>query len=196
MYVNHGGPKYGDVNCALCSVGAILKCTSAEVAHYLGLNGIQNDQTFAAAYYKRRGRDLAEIALTSHQFQDATLKGIKEFVKAVMAHEKNECYVSQGGSTETMVPMQVQTKLMGIYPIGTQYAVYACFSLKGAGAHWNYAVRNEDGVVFKDYQYNDSEDHPPAVSASFIPPRGNPEVKSSEYTQGIVLVFRSRKALV
>ncbi len=194
MFVNHGGLKYGKVNCGLCTVAGILETTSSSVAKMLGFPQTQSEQSFAAAFLKREGKDLSKVRLTPDDWQNYSLAGMKQLVKAVMNHLKSECYISQGGSWDTLVPMRVQKGLMDIYPIGTQYAIYGCMEMKGWGAHWNYAIRTDSGVEFRDYQYNDSEDNPAKISDSFIPPKGSGE-SSGSYVMAIVLVFRSIRHL-
>ena len=186
-YVNHGGSQYGEVNCALCTVAAICGTNTRTLSGLLGLNGHQPEESFAIAYMKKHG---ITRRVEGGEELGYNLEGIKEFVDALKKHVKSPVHVSQGGSWETLVPLDVQVRFMGGYPVGTQFAVWACLSgLKGLGAHWNYAERTSTGVEFRDYQYNDADDHPPRTSEAFIPPKGN---EDETYTRGIVLVFHSQ----
>jgi len=194
MYINHGGERYGNVNCGLCTVGAIIGATSDQVAAMIGHSGNQSAEIFGSAASDYTPKQVAE--LTQSEQQDLSLKGMKNFVKQVMNYIKRDCFITQGGSWDSLVPMKTQIGLMGIYPVGTQYAVYGCMEMRGLGAHWNYATRTDKGVEFRDYQYNDSETNLAETSATFIPPRGMKKFGTDDYTQGIVLVFRSTKKLI
>jgi hypothetical protein len=195
MYVNHGGEKFGNRNCGLCTIAAILDTDSSTVTGFLKLGTNQSEMIFAAKKLKGMGKDPNTVnGLDPSDQQAYSFEVMKNLVKQVMKHKGAECFVSQGGSWDTLVPMNVQKGLMQIYPIGTKYAVYGCMEMKGLGAHWNYAERTADGVEFKDYQYNDSEDTKEMVSDSFIPPRDSGE-ESGSYVMGIVLVFRAIREL-
>ncbi|MGH7931802.1 MAG: hypothetical protein ACREQN_01405 [Candidatus Binataceae bacterium] len=187
-YVNHGGEAYSEVNCAFCTVAAIFNTDSITISQMMGLRGHQSDGSFAKIHMARR--DIVKRELEPKEHLEYDLAGVKDFVQGLKAHLQSPVYVSQGGSYDTMVPMPVQIRLMRSYPVGTQFAVYACVDdpyYKGIGAHWNYAERTVDGLEFRDYQYNDSEDNPPKISETFIPPKAG---ENERYGRGIVLVFR------
>ncbi len=185
-YVNHGGNEYSEVNCALCTVAAIFNTDTIKISQSLGLKGHQPEASFAIAYMRVHGIKEPAIGETQLNYE---LSGIMEFVESLKKHLGDPIFVSQGGSFDTPVPLNTQIKLMNSYPISTQFAVWACLAdMKGLGAHWNYAKREDKGVKFYDYQYNDAEDHPPVTSDKFIPPKGNTD---EVYTRAIVLVFRS-----
>jgi hypothetical protein len=193
MYVNQGGVKYGQVNCALCTVAAIFGTTSTQISSMLGLKGHQPEGSFGMAYLKSQGKQLSDFNKLSPSEQlNADFAGMESFVSQLKTHANAPVFVSRGGSWNTPVPLSVQKKMMAGYPEGTQYAVWAYNDvMKGAGAHWNYALRTSGGIVFYDFQYNDAEDHPPKQSDDFIPPAGGAEYK---YEYGIVIVFRPKSA--
>ena len=188
MYVNHGGAVYGQRNCAFCTVAAIFNTRSDVIANMLQLP--QAEGAFSFAYRQKYNipspGPLAGINLS------LDLEGVKEFVESLKAHVGSPVYVSQGGSWATLVPMNVQKRLMRSYPVGTQFAVWACTDvMPGHGAHWNYAVRTEDGVQFRDYQYDNAEGVGPRVSDDFIPPDGHDD---ENYNRAIVLAFTGQQA--
>lgn len=191
-FVNTGGDKYGDRNCGLCTVGAIIGQSSGQVAKMLGFTGIENEEIFAAAEIKRHGHDLKTYAVGGTQMQKHSLEGMRHFLKRVTEYLKSECYLAQGGSENSLVPFPVLESLMRSYIAGTQFAVYGSMSMDGLGAHWNYAERTPIGLEYRDYQYNDAEDHPPKVSDRFIAPKANAD-DSKSYVKGVVIVFAKKK---
>jgi hypothetical protein len=185
-FVNCGGETYGLRNCALCTVAAIFDADTRQVSNMLGLRGAQPEGSFALAH--RMKNKITTVPTAGEELQQ-DFDGMKSFVKLLMAHMNKPVYVSQGGSYDTPVPLHIQTALMRSYPVGTQFAVWASQEMKGYGAHWNYAVRTDAGVEYRDYQYNTSTDHPPRISDHFIPPPGG-MAEAREYVIGVVLTFR------
>ena len=189
-HVNHGVTPtndYSQVNCALCTVAAIFDTDSAQIAHMLGIGHVQAAGAFSYTF-RRKYRIPSPGPLASVELA-MDFEGIKEFVAKLKRHIGAPVHVSQGGSWTSLVPMAVQERLMLSYPVGTQYAVWACTDIMaGHGAHWNYAVRTMHGVEFRDYQYDIADGVGPRVSDHFIPPQGNDD---ANYNRGVVLVFRS-----
>ena len=191
-YINTGGEKYGDRNCGLCTIGAIIGQPSGQVANMLGFQGIENEEIFAAAEIKRHGHDLKTYKADGTQMQKHSLEGMRYFLKRVTEYLKSECYLAQGGSETSLVPFPVLESLMRQYVAGTKFAVYGSMAMNGLGAHWNYAERTATGIEYRDYQYNDADAHPPKVSDRFIAPKAN-SGDSSSYVKGVVIVFAKTK---
>lgn len=178
-YVNKGGQWYGDENCALCTVAAILGIDTHRVTQMLNSpDAGQTNDALARGYMARHNipydPDMEDSELLPH-----SLAGIRDFIIQAMAYAGRPVLGFQGGSWDAMVPMDTQIRFMNSTPEGTKFAVWASDSavIAGMNAHWNYAEKMVSGIEFRDYQYNDAPDQPPEIASHFIPPRQQRRVR-------------------
>ena len=186
VHVNRGSK--GDVmsNCAMCSMAKILDTNSAMIEQLVGANG-QSDAALAEAFEHDR-LDGAE------QHQEVMNSMIRFVVDAFRRGGKTvEGY--QFGTWTNMKDNTAAVLYMMRKRVGTSFAVWGCMkdTIRGYGAHWNYAVRTETGVMFYDYQDQTSADAAVASSAHFIPPSTARE-EADEYNGLIVLSFQEKAA--
>lgn len=185
-HINRGSEGDRMKNCAMCSMAKILDTNTSMIERCLGASG-QSDAALAAAFEHDR--------LSGAEQHQEVMNGIIRFIVDAFRRGGKPVEGYQFGTWSNMKDNTAAILYMMRKRVGTPFAVWGCMkdTIKGYGAHWNYAVRTETGVMFYDYQDQTSADAAVATSATFIPP-STARDEAEEYTGLIVLSFQEKVA--
>lgn len=186
VQVNRGSEGDRVTNCAMRSTVETHETNTSMIETLVDATG-QSDDALADAI------DHGDIS-GSEQHQEVMNSilrfGVESFRRGGKTVEGYQFGTWENMKTKTAVVLYMMRKR-----VGTSFAVWGCMkdTIRGYGAHWNYAVRTETGVMFYDYQDQTSADAAVASSAHFIPP-STARDEADEYNGLIVLSFQEKAA--
>jgi len=180
-HVNCGSKSDVMANCAMCSLAKILGTNTAMIEKILGADG-QSDKALAAAF----GHD----GLSGPEQHQAVVNSMIRFVEAAFKYNDRTVKGYQFGTWTNMKDNTAIVAYMASKRDGATFAVWGCTkdTIKGYGAHWNFAEKSATGVKFYDFQDQVSSKSKVASSAAFIPPKGERD-SAADYNGMIVLSF-------
>lgn len=173
--VNNGGGDFENVNCALCTAGALTGKKSGEVSSVFVKGPPDQSETIMAKLgmvvlkdakspypYPKKKDDWDDNQFENQKMVVDHLNGIHQQIGGM----KFFCLkfrggtVDQKGTADQLVPGVEGRQWMGCKPDGTEFAVYFCSQSAATQGHWIYAINRGSSVEFIDYQQSKTPNSP------------------------------------